>query len=59
MTYLYKCPEGNCCENNKSVEVVKPMNDGAREEFCEECGTELNKIYGSVGIRASGDKPKF
>ena len=55
MKYLYKCVNGNCKENNKVVEIEKPMTESSKEENCEICETELNRIYTSPGIKTAGD----
>ena len=53
--YNYKCVNGHCEDNNKLVEISKPMADGGKEEFCEKCKGEMNKVYGSPGINTFGD----
>ena len=55
MMYQYKCVNGHCKENNVLVTVSKSMMDSSREEICEVCEKELNRVYTSPGIKTAGD----
>lgn len=46
--YDYKC---DTCE--KVVEIQKSIND-SNIELCESCGSEMNKIYGAIGVTFKG-----
>jgi len=46
MKYPYNCE--TCI---KEVIIEKPMNESSREEKCEKCGNNLNRIYVTTAIR--------
>jgi len=52
MRYLYECKD---CK--KEVEIVKPMMESSKEEFCEDCGNKLDRVYTASTIKtADGTK---
>ena len=48
MTYKYKCDH---CK--KETEIIKPMAQSERKEFCEICESELKRIYESGMIKTA------
>ncbi len=45
--YEYRCPKGH------TLEEMQPMGAGP-PAACPECGGELKRVYGRVGVRFSG-----
>jgi predicted nucleic acid-binding Zn ribbon protein len=46
------------------MEVSKTFEEADTLEFCEKCGNQMNKVYGTVGVQFKGtgfyktDNPK-
>jgi len=56
--YNYICEDekGEGCENSKaSIEIMKPMSEATREEFCPICKGPMKKIFSSFGLKTFGD----
>ena len=52
--YEYKCTNVECKKRNEVIEITKPMANATKPEFCEECGTPLQKVFSSPGVK-TGD----
>lgn len=48
-TYEYACIE---CDFG--IEISKPFSDADTSEFCEKCGYQMKKVYGTFGINLKG-----
>ena len=46
MKYDYECPE---CKAPKAVH--RPMAADEEDYFCDECGTQVKRIYGVPGFK--------
>jgi hypothetical protein len=55
--YNYTCANEKCSMYKKTVEVVKPMMESSKTEFCEECEKELQRDY-KGGAIVTGDGVK-
>lgn len=53
--YNYKCENKDCKDYEKEVSISKPMSESSREEFCECCDKQLNRIFNSYGLKTAGD----
>ena len=42
--------EYHCTHCNATVEVIKPINEASRHEYCK-CGREMGKVYSAPGIK--------
>lgn len=47
--YEYACLE---CDFN--IEVAKSFSESSCPEICEQCGSVMNKVYGTVGVQFKG-----
>lgn len=57
--YAYKCVNKECKKHEEEVSVQKPMMESSREEFCEECGEKIDRVFTSYAMKPAGDKPKY
>jgi len=44
-TYVYRCTNKECTNNNVEVDVVKPMSESSSKEVCKECSKEMTKVF--------------
>jgi len=56
--YEFKCVNIQCKERNEIKVIDKPMSEAGETEYCKECKEPLQKIFGSPGIKPSGDRYK-
>ena len=44
-----------CIECDFGMEVSKPFSEAETLEFCEKCGNQMNKVYGTIGVQFKGN----
>ena len=55
MIYIYKCINKDCKNNDKEIEIDKPMKDSDRREGCNVCTQDMVRVYKAPGIKTFGD----
>lgn len=55
MVYSYECTNPDCKECAIAKDVDKPMSEYKREEFCEECEKEMQRVFSIGGHQTFGD----
>ena len=53
--YNYKCTSEDCNKYNEPVQIIKPMSKASDIEKCSACNKEIQKIFGSFGLKTAGD----
>ncbi len=53
MKYHYKCTNIQCEKRNEEIEIEKEMKDSGEPEYCEKCKKNLQRIFGSPGIKTN------